>query len=642
MWAGGSVTALAASPGFVHSGTLFAATLAGLHRSNDAGQTWERTGEGPSALLLSDVVTSPKFPQDAVILVASLEGGIFRSADGGRTWTPVEIEGQQVHISALAISPNFPRDGTAFAGTMADGVLCTRDWGATWQASNFGLLDLNVLDVAISPTFDQDEIVFAATTVGVFRSPNGGRAWRETAFPLEAAPVQCLVSASYPAPNSKTSFAEEGILFAGTEAAGVFRSSDGGQHWQALGGALAGECVNALALSPAFVADQTVLAATDAALYVSRDAGEHWSRCATLPGVLCLLLAPSFPRDGLALAGCSQTGVYRSTSDLTSWQPANVGLAGRLLTGMVLAPEFELAFGSGEGVIRSNDAGRTWRDISAGLPSRQVNDLIVVSTVDEANDLYTALPEGIWRCPSQSATWELVSELPAQRLAPSPAFAKDGVLLAGIKAQGLWLSSDRGRNWQPIDGPWTEREVLALALSSAFPQDKQAFVATMHPIDGGVTVWCGEIGGAWEPIIHHRAPALTATLVVPTAYPRDNRWYAAIDDQFYRPLPGAVEVRHGKQRPAFVSCTLARERPRIMDLALLPAPPPGEWLAATSQGMYASINGGADWHRVENGLPRRSIMAVASLPNHKRGPTVYALELGGSFWRLIRPVQSGD
>ncbi|NIV35567.1 MAG: hypothetical protein GWN58_40785, partial [Anaerolineae bacterium] len=62
---------------------------------------------------------------------------------------------------------------------------------------------------------------------GIFRSTNGGRAWREVDFSPDLAPVLSL--ALSPA------YAEDGILFAGTESHGLYRSQDGGRTWTRLG-----------------------------------------------------------------------------------------------------------------------------------------------------------------------------------------------------------------------------------------------------------------------------------------------------------------------------------------------------------------------------------------------------------------------
>ena len=92
------------------------------------------------------------------------------------------------------------------------------------------MLDLNVFCMAISSDFANDETLFVGTESGIFRSTNGGRAWREVDFPTEFAPVLSLaVSPDY------TNDGDGGVLLAGTESCGLFCSEDGGRTWTRLG-----------------------------------------------------------------------------------------------------------------------------------------------------------------------------------------------------------------------------------------------------------------------------------------------------------------------------------------------------------------------------------------------------------------------
>jgi len=626
---GGTVTGLAASPAFSHDQAFFAATMAGLFRWHEAQKTWRRVGGDLPGPFLTSVALSPDFARDGVILVADLEGGLFRSSDGGQSWIPGDLQGRQASFSVLKISPNFQGDGACFAGTMADGAFYSEDRGATWEARNFGLLDLNVLDLALSPAFGRDETILAATATGVFRSQNGGRAWREVAFPIEAAPVQCLAIS----PN----FAEDGTLFAGTEATGVFRSTDRGKTWQPLGGALAGTCLNAMAISPGFATDCTLLATTESAVWVSDDAGESWTLGAELPGALSLALAPTFPGGGPVLVGFSHSGIYRSAGSLTNWQVANEGLSAWLLTGLALSPAFAddqrlFVFGQSDGVFCSSDGGATWTEANVGLPSLRVSDLAIASA---AGRLYAGLPEGVWLSHRWGEAWERVSELPAQALALSPAFADDATVIVGTNGQGLWISRDAGQSWGPIHVPWHEQETRALALSPAYPNDGQVFVIVSRADGVGLEAWQGSVEGRWEPVIHYHGTAQSAVLAIPDTFPHDGRWYVALGDQLYRPV-SERGTKNGKRGPTFIGSELAHERPTIIDLAVLPESRSASLLAATNRGMYVSVDGGAEWHTSGNGGAARAMISVAPSPNYGRDHSTYALELGGTLWRLCQ------
>jgi len=216
-----TIYALAAS-----GAAIYAARASGLYRSDDEGKTWHdvlASLGSLSSLALSAPSMVTAVAADGDTLLAGTNGAVLRSTDSGDTWQIVPLSSPPPQVSALVISPNFREDGVVLAGTAQDGVFVSTDRGATFIPWNFGLLDLNVYALAISPDFPRDQVIFAGTLSGIFRSTNGGRSWRETSFPMDAAPVLSLAIAS------------NGSIYAGTEAHGLFVSDDFGATWRQVG-----------------------------------------------------------------------------------------------------------------------------------------------------------------------------------------------------------------------------------------------------------------------------------------------------------------------------------------------------------------------------------------------------------------------
>ena len=299
---GGAITGLAVSPAFVRDGTCFAATMAGLFRSEDAAEHWNGVGEPHGARSLAALAISPAYGEDATLLVTDLEAGVYRVV-GGR-WALSDLAGHGVQVAALAASPEFGADGTAFAASLSHGIFRTHNHGAHWETCNFGLLDLETFALGVSPTYDRDETIFAATATGLFRSRNGGRAWRESAPFGDGAPVLCLALSP--------DFEVDGTLFAGTDGAGLFRSADRGATWQPCSDLPGDACINGVTCSPAFALDRIAAALTDSAVFISYSAGERWSRSAEVPGPLCLALAPTAQDTSLLLVGTTLGEIYRT------------------------------------------------------------------------------------------------------------------------------------------------------------------------------------------------------------------------------------------------------------------------------------------------------------------------------------------
>ncbi len=191
--------------------TLYAARASGLYRSRDGGATWINT----FAPLEQGPLAAVSVAAHGQSVFAGVNGAVLRSHDRGETWQIAGLAAPPPLVTALALSPDF--DGTIFAGTAEDGVFISTDRGETWVAWNFGLLDLHVYALAVSPDFGRDRTVYVGTETGVFVSRNGGRGWRETAFPMDAAPVLSLGLTD--------------LLLAGTEARGLYISEDGGASW---------------------------------------------------------------------------------------------------------------------------------------------------------------------------------------------------------------------------------------------------------------------------------------------------------------------------------------------------------------------------------------------------------------------------
>jgi photosystem II stability/assembly factor-like uncharacterized protein len=250
---------------------FFAARNSGLYRTDDGGRTWQtayRSLDLSEPLPTLAVAASPDFASDPRILVG-LSGGMLRSLNGGQTWENIPLPPPPPVISALELSPNFEQDGIMFAASLEDGVLFSADRGHHFGAWNFGLLDLNVLCLAISPDFATDETVFVGTQSGVFRSTNGGRAWREVELPVGYETVLSLALSP--------DFARDGILLAGTETQGLLLSTDTGERWQRMGVDVLTEAIDAIHLAPDFSSRPEILALHAGTLFHSTDCGETWT-----------------------------------------------------------------------------------------------------------------------------------------------------------------------------------------------------------------------------------------------------------------------------------------------------------------------------------------------------------------------------
>ena len=288
--------AFAASPDFTRDGICYAACASGLYRSRDGGAAWDLLRTSPETVTTA-VAVSPAFADDRA-LFAAVKGGVLRSADGGDTWFTAGFPAPPPVFSSLVASPDFERDSFLLAGTLEDGVFSSTDRGVRWQPWNFGLFDLNVLCLALSPAWTEDETAFAGTETGLYRSTNGGRAWRHTGFPAELAPALCIASLE----DERTGITR---LLVGTEDKGLLASCDQGETWERLAADALSGAVNQLHID---VNDgATLYALTSDGVMRSDDGGLSWSDLIRVEGIATAML----PLGDVMLLGLQGKGVMR-------------------------------------------------------------------------------------------------------------------------------------------------------------------------------------------------------------------------------------------------------------------------------------------------------------------------------------------
>src|SRR3954469_11216076 len=135
-----AVLSIAVSTAFERDQTCFAASLAGLYRSDDGGQTWRSMVQSEERVAIMAVAMSPEYARDRTVF-AGLSGGVMRSWNAGETWSASVLPAPPPTVTTVVLSPAYAQNGTLFAGSDADGIFRSADRGASWEAWNFGLLD---------------------------------------------------------------------------------------------------------------------------------------------------------------------------------------------------------------------------------------------------------------------------------------------------------------------------------------------------------------------------------------------------------------------------------------------------------------------------------------------------------------------
>ncbi len=239
------------------------------------------------------------------------------------------------------------------------------------------------------------------------------------------------------------------LYYAGTAGGGVWKSVDGGTSWQNVSDFIHLSSVGAIAVNPNDDADVWAGAGEtnprndvipESGLYHSTNGGRSWQAVAfpNAPGISRILLDPSDPKHivvavlGDVFAPSSQRGVYVSfdggltfsktlylseqsgASDM-AMDPKNPSL---IYAGMWHALRRPWAMSSGgtgdDGLYRSNDGGRTWKEVTGnGFPAPPIGRIGVAIAPSQPDRVYALVESAagvLWRSDDSGVTWKMVSK----------------------------------------------------------------------------------------------------------------------------------------------------------------------------------------------------------------------------------------
>jgi photosystem II stability/assembly factor-like uncharacterized protein len=217
---GAQANAIARDPqvaGRLWAGTSNAFFKGDVLRSTNGGLSWT-IAYSPSGGPVLDVVVDPEAPQfiHAAFTRDVIPGGVARSTNGGLTWTEVAMG--DVGVQCLAHDPGAPL--RLLAGTDL-GLEESLDHGASFHAFAPDLAGVSIRDVIFSGLVP--DVVFVATeTIGVYRSTDGGGTFAAANGGMGTIEVRQLAL--------RDGGAGSRILLAAT-AAGCYRSADDGVSW---------------------------------------------------------------------------------------------------------------------------------------------------------------------------------------------------------------------------------------------------------------------------------------------------------------------------------------------------------------------------------------------------------------------------
>jgi photosystem II stability/assembly factor-like uncharacterized protein len=268
-------------------------------------------------------------------------------------------------------------------------------------------------------------------------------------------------------------FATDSTLFAGTDGGGIYVSRDAGTHWSATSSGIVVPYVNAIVMK-----GTSLFAATYSGVYQSSDNGASWRSVDSGLGTPAVL---SLAVNGRVLFAGTYSGVSASTDNGASWSTTDSGLTSPTVL-CLAARDTNLFAGTTNGVFVSHDNATTWVPADSGLTDPYIRSLVFLGSTLYAGTRST----GVFLSTDLGNSWVLVdnglTNLNVYALAVSPATGGTGGtnLLVGTKGGGVFTSPDGGSNWADLNNGLDNAFVFALAANTT-------------------TVFAGTIGsGVWR------------------------------------------------------------------------------------------------------------------------------------------------
>ena len=511
----GTLTLVAISPNFATDRTLVVGgTTDGIFRSTDGGVTFTNQTESQTLPQVNGLVFSPLFAKDKTIFAGTYGAGVFLSTDGGTTFAASNTGIADKNVTSLIIYPGYAKTGTLMISTALDSVFVSTTRGVSWrqgakvyrplsnqttmhyrtlaaastsattvavfmgmfeglwtsndEAKSWSYIDMLptylLRELKVSPTFPVDKTILGTSYGGgQLYSETGGNSWtiRNTGA-SNAYPDADAISTNY----DKDKTVAVGVV---TE---MDISTNAGQNFKKVPGLNASTYVRAIAFSPNFVNDNTVLIGTDnrgtgnpqtvtyqgksypnQGLFISKNGGLNWIPTSLGgPAIDNIELSPAFATDGTAFAASTVSGLYLSTDSGANWAPVFDLATDPGILQVLLSPSFptdHTAFAATphSGIYKSINGGMTWTQLPNSVQ-------------------YTGISFAI-----------------------SPNFLTDQTLFIGTFQSGLIESTDGGNTYQPTG--LTQNFVTALAISSGFATDHTLYAATYRGVfqstDAGAT-----------------------------------------------------------------------------------------------------------------------------------------------------------
>lgn len=394
------------------------------------------------------------------LYVGTAGGGIWKSTNAGASYKPVFDKYCQ-SIGAVAINQQSPSIIYAATGesnmrnsvSIGDGMYKSTDAGDNWKKIGLDSTE-HISKIVLDPS--HPEIIYVAVPGplwssskhrGLYKSTNAGETWEKVLYINEETGVaDCLIDPKQPNVifASTWQFRRKPFSFnSGGTGSGLYKSSDGGKTWKEITNGLPPKPFGRIAMTLAPSDPKQMIAIVEnktTGLYISQDGGETWKQQSATMNIV----ARPF---------------YFSTIQIDPKDPKRV-----------YRPAFQFAYSS-DGGYSFTEASYDGGWIHSDMHALWINP-------SNTNILYVGTDGGVYTSIDKGNTWQFQHSLPVGQFYHVNYDLKTPYnVYGGLQDNGSWMAPSAAPggigngNWDRVnggDGFWTMPDVDGKTVYSEY------------------------------------------------------------------------------------------------------------------------------------------------------------------------------